>query len=249
VKRTLHLLGGLAIASGCACAPVVRGTAKEASRTATPIVVDETLKTLEDERTRERIAAIVGSPEIQKTMGELASSLMRGTLDDPETTARIERVTAALTRTLIETVRAEMSSVTPEIRETVRRAVTAMVADATREVSLVLAEEIPGRLAPAVRSTVATQLEDPELRSALSSTTRAIAKEALIGSQQAMAEQTRSSREGQGVLGRASRLLKTVNVGFVFAMGAATIMLTAWLWRRRRNSAGRAHDSEAPIFL
>ncbi len=237
-RPLLYLFCASAVTASSACAPHL---ATRASRSATPVVIDETLKSLEDPRTQDRITGIVASPQMEAAMGDLAASFMRGALTDSETTAHVQALTAALTQAIVEAVHAEALRLGPELRAALRRTVTEMVAAATHEATLQLSEDLPNRLAPAVRSSVATELVAPDLQNALESTSRGIARQVVAGSHEALFAD-RDQLESPGVLYRASRLIRVATWALLFAMLSGAIVLTTWIRKLRR-------QAKAPVMV
>src|SRR5262245_48128841 len=90
------------------CAASVRSAATEAPRAAVPVVVDESLKSLEDAKNRERIERILATPEVREAIHQAAASAARGvgaavpvvvdeslkSLEDVKNRERIERILA-----------------------------------------------------------------------------------------------------------------------------------------------------------
>src|SRR5262249_4760558 len=135
------------------CAESVRSAVTEAKRAAVPVLVDESLKSMEDARNRERIERILATPEVRQAIQQAAASGARGA------------IAGAL-----------------EERETIAGAIDDVVASSTRTVARNVAAVFPGTLAPVLRETLVSTLTSPDVRTALDGLTAEATRTALLSS-------------------------------------------------------------------
>jgi hypothetical protein len=84
-------MGAAAIASGCGVS--VRSAATEVPRIATPAVIDASLGSFEDPQVRERVARVMGTPEMQQAVRDAAAAAVSGGVREFLTTAMDARAT------------------------------------------------------------------------------------------------------------------------------------------------------------
>jgi hypothetical protein len=154
VLRSLIL--ALALAG---CAESVRSAATNIKRAAIPVLVDESLNSLEDAKTRERIQGILATPEMQQTVRQTAASATHG-------------VVAGVT----------------EEQKTIARAIDDVVASSTRTAARNAAAAFPETLAPVARQTLVSTLTSPDVRTALDGLTAEATRTALLTSRDVFRE-------------------------------------------------------------
>ena len=146
-----------------------------------PVVVDESLRSFEDPRNRERFEQILGSPEMQGAIQETARALVEGALEPGDRASTSQSVTDSMADVLARDIRdrilpadrrrdarfaerrllaagpaghAALSSTRPW-----RRATAAAIRSASAE--------LPSTLAPAMRGALVDSLNSPELHAAV----------------------------------------------------------------------------------
>ncbi|AKV00710.1 hypothetical protein AKJ09_07373 [Labilithrix luteola] len=217
-------------------------------RTATPVVIDESIKALEDQPTRERLERIMATPELQQTIRELAAATVPGFidgLDSAESKARIHEFSKALVAALVEELRPAMreavqEALSKDVQAQLDRMVADMAAQATHSVMKTAATDVPTTLSPAMRAALAENLGAPEVRSAAASTAHDIAKSALAGSREAILEVQQAQE--QGPVQRMARFL--TRAGILLAVFALLfIALVAFGMLSLRSRAIRAEQA------
>ena len=180
------------------------------------------------------MAALMGSPEMQRAIEGVASNVTRGALSDPETTALVKRLTAELTRVLAEVVRTELArAMSPEAQRAILRSVAEAGAAAARGASRAIAENAD-TLAPALGMAMATELQSPDIRDALRTTSREITRGVVLGTKDALAQDT--GAPPPPLMVRMKRLVTLANIALgvaILAMIAIPIGLLI-LWQKRR---------------
>jgi hypothetical protein len=169
-------------------------------RAAVPVVVDESLKSLEEPRNQQRISQIFGKPEMQRAVGETARAAVEG---------------------VVENVR-----LTPQQRAAVARDVDAVVAGATRVALASASAEVPRTLGPAVSESLATALDSPRLHGAIVDSAADATRAALVTSRTVL-EEMHQEEQGPDIFGRMRRLIIAACASF-FALGACAAALGAW---------------------
>jgi hypothetical protein len=240
---------GLLLPTLVGCAPNLQSAAKDVTQGAVPAAIDSSLETLAEQRTRERVLQLMSSPEMQKTLEAMATSFTKGatkvlTSDEmakssSELTSSIAR---AATRVAVDAAMSEMAS--PENERRLTDLMTAATAAATRSAMASMADELRRSLGPAlgdvVRDNVAPSVRgmmtDPETRSTVGAIAFEASREAVLGSNDAMAELERK-RNKQGTLARLSGLLEHTELllGFVVVAVCAIVgLLVAFLSTRSK---------------
>jgi hypothetical protein len=236
------------------CGATVRSAAYEVPHIAVPITVDETLRSLEDPVTRERFARVLGTPEMQRAVREVAAAAMDEALaksSSEEANARLDevvgRVTASLSRALLEVLRGELAGAvgSPEYvaaERRIERDLSSAVAGATRSALRTAAEEIPESIGPSVRAALITELQSPELRAALAVTVAEITRQALLTSRDVIIElQREAAKPGRPSMFPELGQMITLAWSATLVLAAALLVLLAWaLQMRRRTKRFRA---------
>ncbi len=260
----LLLLAALAACLGCAV-PVIR----EASRQATAGALDQGMGVLEDPRTRQRVAELMGTPEMQQAMRDVAAGFtngVTGALTTDEATQRIARLTSLVAETAARAaVDASLSeAASAENQRRMEEMASATATAATHAAMQTMATEmaaIMGELGPVVQTTmrddVAPSVRDlfnsAEIRGALGGAAYEMSRQAVLGSNEALAElEKRKQKTGMiarvsGVVAQTSWLLPLLLAVFL----ATIIVLAVWLARARAAARRYAegleeHTSDEP---
>lgn len=198
----------------------------EAARGAPPALTDSTLDVLEDEQTRARIAAVLATPELQQAMQEISRALTDGIvegLSDERMSELVEKLSARLTGAL---VTSSMQAVAREIPQSIAPALRQAIVD---------------ELGPAFAAT----LRDEQLRGALGETSHEIARQAVRGSNAALAELAEQQRREEG-----GRPLGAIGVFFgermwlLAVLGAALVFLIPIVWLYKEHRSARRYREE-----
>jgi hypothetical protein len=156
VRRSLILALARIVVAATAlagCAASVRSAATTAPRAAIPVVVEESLKSLEDARNRERIERILATPEMRQALRQAAAGAARGVVAGAA-----------------------------EEHETIVGAIDDVVASSTRTVARNAATAFPETLAPVLHETLVSTLTSSDVRSALDGLTAEATRTALLSS-------------------------------------------------------------------
>lgn len=237
------------------CAPAVRGTAKNATEGAAVGAV----QSLSDPATRQRVAEIVGSPEMQKAIRELSDDVTSGVVDamgSDEIAARSERLARAITDSVTRVaVDAALSQATTPINErTLKDAVEAATARAVDTGMRRMAEDMPRTLGPAVGAMVREQLvpslralaTDPDLRASLAPVVFELSRQAVFGGNEATAELAREKPK-EGALAQLSATLSAGGVLLtvlllVLLASVVTLLIVVAFMRARFRRYELEHD-------
>lgn len=231
------------------CAPNLQSAAKDVTQGAVPAAIDSSLETLAEQRTRERVLELMSSPEMQKTLEAMATSFTKGatkvlTSDEmaKSSSELASSIARTATRVAVDAAMSEMAS--PENERRLTDLMTAATAAATRSAMVSMADELRRSLGPAlgdmVRDNVVPSIRgimtDPEARSIVGAIAFEASREAVLGSNDAMAELERK-RNKQGTLARLSGLLEhwqLLTAVAVIAVGAVVGLLVAFLNTRSK---------------
>lgn len=238
----------LSIASTAGCLPSIHSATQDAARAGTPVVVDKTLESAEDPATRARVAALLATPEMRQATQELAAGLAEGAArglssaeSEAAVDAMVDRFTRAAAASLARSIDTEMA---PVIARATRRAVGEALEEAStpehRAALVALSAQV---MTESLRAAFTAM--KPELRDALRSqeaqeSIRFVAKQAVLGSNDALTDlaEKKARDQGGGPLGSL--------LGFFFARSWLLALLTAavvlgvplgWLLRERRRAA------------
>ncbi len=255
-RARLLLLCMLLCLSGCRAR--LNSAVAEAPRKAVPVAIDEVLIAGEDPAIRARftraIAVLLETPEMQRAIGEVAKAAVAGAFDQAsteESQQRIAELTKVVSSALAESlaqdvVPAVMSSarasldegLSPEEVNRIESVVTSMTSAATRAAMRAAASEIPTTVGPAVRQSLAQELQSAELRAALSVVVNEAARQAVASSRQAMVD-LRAEGIASGTPGPIEGMrLTAIRLGWVGVIVAAAIFagLAAWFVHSRRRA-------------
>ncbi len=242
------------------CGATIRSAAVDVPRAATPVVVDEGLKSLEDEKNQLRLAALLATPEMQDALRGLAATFARGAVSDMTSAEGSQQLAAATTviadalfRAMEQRIATEgvalASSLsraalgeafTPANRRAMAATIASMTTTATRAAMRAAADEIPTTLGPAVRASISNELRSPDLNEAMASTARTVAREAIFGSRDALSN-LQSREQGPTLQQRAMRVLTTTWV-LAFLLGAIALGLLVWLQALRARTRRYLRD-------
>lgn len=274
--RALGLIW-LTAALGCALTP--RGMARDIASASPPAAISSTLRALNDDENQRLMIQLMASPEMHAAAREFAGEVADGALTaltEPERVARIEAMstryvatlTRAVSRSMAEGMRRDLG---PAIAEVMRQTVASTMREALREgyqrdmermvggitrvsveaASRGMAEGIGRDLVPALR----TALLDEQTSGALAAASRSLAREVVLGSNDAMTHvQRQQERTGRpSFLARVSDItqdgVKLMQLVAVVAV-ALSLMLGAWVLRlvlrgRRLQAESERHAASA----
>jgi hypothetical protein len=265
VRGTLAFVFFAAMLASTGCAvPTIR----EASRQATAGALDQGLGVFEDERTRRRVTELMATPEMQQAMRDVAAGFtngVTGALSTDETMQRIALLTnvvaATAARAVVDTALAEAASADNQRRmETMAAATATAATHAAMQAMSTEMVAMAGELGPAVRTamnedvgpSVRNLFRSPEIRGALGGAAFEMSRQAVLGSNEALAELEQRKKK-TGLIARASGVFAQSAwlLPLAFAVFLATIIvLVVWLARTRaqarhyRNDIGeRSHDA------
>lgn len=240
------------------CGSAIERMSTNVPRTATPVVIDESIKALEDQATRERLARVIATPEVQQAVRELASATIPGVLDgliDEESKARLEAFTkdlvTVIARVVMATVRpavheAMSEALSSEVRATLDELVRNVAASAAHSAMRAAADDFPSTISPAMRTALAEGLSSREVRNAAMGTAHDLAHSAVLGSREAVME-IQDAQTGRGPVQRIAFFL--VKAGWaILLFSVLFVALVAFgmlSLRRRATQAEAASEASA----
>lgn len=275
------LLSGILVLGGAttACAPTVRSAGAAAAEGAVPAVADTSLRMAEDQKTRERVAAALATPEMQQALQSLAGGLTQGAvkgLSSDEMSEHVNKMVGTFVHAfMVQLGKSIESDVGPAVGNLMKKSVdgafdaamspehqakiAAMITAIVSSVMHSAAKEIPATMAPAFRKAMsddigpavremmqrdlapgmAAMVRSPEFKAAMGETAREVARQAVLGSNEALselAEKREHDKSGNplGVVGTffmtRSWLLAALVTGILLAIPLL------WLARERRQS-------------
>ncbi|MBX3188361.1 MAG: hypothetical protein KF819_15190 [Labilithrix sp.] len=200
------------------CGATVRSASAGAAEAATQAAV----VTLEDPETRARVGAVLASPEMQRAMRELSAEVSQGVIDgltDEERDARVQRLVATITAA---TMRSAAGQISDTLAPAIRKAIV---------------EEMGPGLGDALKA--------PAFKAAMAELSYDVARAAVMGSNEALAELAEKQRrdEGGAPLGTIGAFVAPR--GWMLGALVATLILgapLAWLWREHRRLKRRVND-------
>jgi hypothetical protein len=215
------------------CAGRVEELAADVPRAAVPVAVDEVLKAGEDAGTRDRVAQILATPEMQQAIREIARGAVEGAIDEMSSEESQERI-ATLTHELATALRSELSAAD---RRTIEGAVAAIAASGTRGAVRTAANEIPTTLGPAVTHALVQELQDPALRHAVSGMVSGVTRDVLGNTRDAMQE-ARGRHEAEGTRGPIASIQRALTLSWLLAFGLGVIAVGGLMygWRLKRRA-------------
>jgi hypothetical protein len=270
------------IVTGLGCALTPRSMARDIASASPPAAINSTLRALNDDENQRLMVQLMASPEMRDATRGLAGEIADGTLEaltEPERLARIEAMstrylesmTRALMRGMAQGMRRDMAPVLAQMmRETVastmrealnenlQRDLERVAGGVTRatvdSASRAMAEGISRDLVPSIR----TALLNEQTASALGAASRSLAREVVLGSNDAMTQlQHQQERTGRpSFLSRISSLTEdgvTVMRLVAIVAGALALLLAAWVARlifkgRRIQAESERNAASAVMF-
>ena len=232
---------------------------------ATPVLavdpLEATMKRLEDPKGRQQFADVMSTPEMQRAMGEVSSAFVKGValgLSSEEMAAQLTETSRRMTDVMTESLARRMrNDVAPASAAIAAAAVEAAMRAAIRTAS----EELPAQLAPAMRQAVTdalgpaleTVLRDnvghglttlasaPDFHLALGKTGRALAREVVFGTNEALAELEQRDSQG-GLLARVARFF--AGAGWLaWALVGVVLIGVLWFGHRRLQARSIARNA------
>jgi hypothetical protein len=214
----------LALVLSCGCAmPAIR----EAGRQVTAGAMDQGLVALEDARTRQRVAEVMVSPEVQDAMRDIAVGLTNGVTGALTNDDMLKRVTfltnaiaATAARAAVGVALSEVTSTANQRRLEEMAEVTATVASraAMREMGAEMADMAGGL--------------GSDARGALASVAFEVARQAVLGSNQGMAD-LEQHKEKTGSLARLSGMLFEFSWFLPVLLGVCVVTIVVLVVRSR----------------
>jgi hypothetical protein len=232
------------------CTPSLQSAAKDVSQAAVPSAIDSGLETMGEQRTRERVLALMSSPEMRQSLESIAKSFTKGVTEQLSSDEMAKRsgelassIASTATRVAIDAALSEIAS--PAHERQMAELMSAATAAATRSAIQAMADELPRSLGPAlgemVRENVAPNVRgimtDSEIRSTVGAIAFEASREVVLGSNDAMAELERK-RNKQGLLAHVSALFSAggyLLMIVVFVASASFVgLLAALLYTRSK---------------
>lgn len=246
------LLLALVLLLSTGCRASIRAAAAEAPHAAVPAAIDESLKAGEDPHTRERVAAVLATPEMQQAIATIAKAAVAAALVEATSEASQERVaelTDVVAHALAQSIATEIvPAVVTGTRESlgrtmqadmsaVERTVQSLAVQATRAAMREVAAEMPTTVAPAMRESLVRERRAPDLHDAVSGIVSDATRRALVTSREAYRE-ARVEDEGTGAVGLVERLHRLLSLSWVLAlvMGAVGVALVVRILQMRRRT-------------
>ncbi|MDB4941124.1 MAG: hypothetical protein JWP97_658 [Labilithrix sp.] len=224
------------------CAPAIRSATAEATKAAVPAAAEASLAAIEDPKLQARAADALGKPDTQRALQELSSGVTQGVVDglsSDELANRLDVLVRRLTHAVLASVTDMM---TPELQER------------TQQMASALASSIAGEV---MRSAM-KEFSSPEVQASLGVAARELAKQAVLGSNDALAELAEKRKEGDraaaplGTVGRffATRtwLLVAIVTGLIFALPLLWLVRERRRDRRVKLESDRRRDRAAAIL-
>jgi hypothetical protein len=229
----------------------IGSAASTASRKATPVVIDTTLDEMERPEQRARMAAIMGTPEMQQTLRNMGSALTEGAVEglgDEAMSAKlapfIERISELIVSTLQRDLHGRLAPAAAAIATEVAQASVRAAAD-----------EIPNTLAPAMERALTEHigpalevvmrenitrgataaLSHPDVEKELGTAVRGLSHDVVLGSNDAMTELRARSEHQGGLLAHLSRMFRGIAWAIFLAVAAAVAIVTFLIVRLTRS--------------
>jgi hypothetical protein len=221
----------------------------EVPREATPIVIDETIKSLENPETRKRIDAVLSDPGVRASIRSISADIASGalaSLGTEETSARID----ALVTQIVDSASRELGKgiereIAPAIQRAViagltqalgpeqRKAIAAEVASSSVELSRGVAQTVGTEIVPALIRSLQVELQKPEVQTTLGGASERASHGMILGT--ASAVQEIQARSGEPTLRqRLSRALYAVVIVSALAGGILVGLGAFVLYLRRK---------------
>ncbi len=229
------------------CTPSLQSATRDVTQAAVPAAIDSTLKTLDQQQTRDRVLDIMSSPEMQKSIALLAANFARGateglTSDEmaKRSTALASVIAATASQVAVDAVLSQSTSAANEKRmaelisvataAATRSAIESMATEMPRTLGPALSEMLRDSVTPAVRGVVS----GPEVRSSLGTIAFELSRQAVLGSNEGMAELEREHHK-KGLLAHLTSMFAEGGLVTILAVlaGAAIIGLLVALFMTR----------------
>ncbi len=254
-----------------ACAPSVRSASKAAVQGAAPAAADAGLTMMEDQRTRQRVADIMGTPEVQQAIQELSGGVSAGVVKGLTS----DEMTAHMTKLVEQFTQAFMVGFTRSVGEVdlgpaadkLQARADGIAASITASVARSLAKEVPESIAPALHKAIvddvgpamgevmhkdvapgfASMMKSPDVQAAFAQTTREVARQAVLGSNEGLAELAEKKKrdEGGSPLGTIGAFFATRTWLLVLLVAAVVFAIPLiWLLRERREATRYREEAE-----
>jgi hypothetical protein len=212
------LLAAIGALYSVGCSPTLESAGKAITNGVVPSAIESGLTTLEEERTRQRVLALMSSPEMQKTIETLAKDVTRGVTegigiqsDDlaKRSSELAANIAATATRVAMDAAMSEIAS--PANEKRLAEVLSVATAAATQSAIQAMASELPRSLGPAIAEMVRRDIapsvrglaSDAETRSAVGSIAFEASRQAVLGSNEALAELEQKHHK-QGLLAHLS---------------------------------------------
>lgn len=269
------VVGALALTLAAAgCGAAVRSASSEAATGAVPAAANALLGVMDDEQARQRLAAALATPEMQRAMEELSGGLVKGVvmgLSSDEVDKYVDKLTRTFSRSLMrELARGIDADLGPAMAGAIGRSIdsglnSAMSPAHQRQMegfsrALVVsmmrsaAEELPQTMGPAMRTmmqrdltpAMAEMLRSPEFTAALGDATHEIARQAVLGSNQGLAEaaEQRKHDKGDNPLGLIGEFFAK-RLWLLVLLGAALVFSVPIWWLARERQIARRYREDA----
>jgi hypothetical protein len=205
-----------------ACAPAARSGGAEVAKGAVPAAVDTTLAKLEEPESRRQIAAVLTSAEMRDAFRGTSESLTEGVVEglgSDAMTRNMDKLVTQLARSFVVALASSLPTLTPAIQK-------AVAEDLGPAMTTLLRQE----LAPAF----AGLLDSPDVQAAVGKTTRQVAHQFVLGSNEGLAELAEKEKKNEG--GQPVGTVASLFQGRVWLapalVGAVFLVLMAWmLWQ------------------
>jgi hypothetical protein len=259
----------IAASVGCVLTP---GAARDLANTTPPLAINSTLRALNEEENQRLLVRLLASPEMREAARALAGEIADGTMSamtEPERVERIEQISARYVATLTRTVTRSMaaglrSDLAPALAEVTRVMVSSAMREAMREgyqrdlervasgvsrasaeaASRGMAEGITRDLVPAMREALLNEQTAGAMRTAM----RSLAREAVLGSNEAMTQIQRQQDRGAqpSFLSRLSSISEDgVRIMRLVSVIAIVLVLLLGVWVIRLVQRGRRVAAES----
>jgi hypothetical protein len=267
----------LAIAfTGASCTP--SSITRDVARAAPPAVVNSTLRSLGESDNQRMVLELLRSPEMREATRLLTSQIADGALDslsEPERAARVEgmlneyiaSLTGSISRSLALGMRRDLGpavavmvreAVGATLREVMRdgyqRDLERVAAGLTRATMAAAAQGVSEGMRQSLGPSLHGALRDPEVAGDVGLFARTIAREAVLGSNEAMAQIQRQAERGgrTTLLGRLTQVERIITIGGVAAI-ALSVALALWVVRlimrsRRIQAESESNAASALMF-
>jgi hypothetical protein len=235
----LALLG----ASGC-------GAAGQMTREVAPAAIDSGLRAMDDPANKDRMAHMVGSPQVKNVEAELIAGVLDGSLaalGDEERIARVNSISARYAKGMFQTFSKEVApQIGPMIgpmvadvtRNAVQSAMSAAMNPATqREMSTAISTAMTHDLGPAIQKVlsdnlapgIAAALQNEEVKRALGDTAHLLGREMVLGVNEGMmkAQEQRGKGESSmlGSLGNLASKGASIATAVTWVLAALVLVL------------------------